>query len=443
MLSNAPLNITIGAMLTMDLTVLGLGYIGLPLAASFAKAGFKVTGADIRREVVTSVNSGTFDSMELGLKDLVETSVKRGNLYATTDVTGACEKSRTIIICVQTPVDNNKIPDLSAVRSAAEAIAKGLRRGKLVIVESTVFPRTTEEVVKPILEKSGLKAGRDFYLAYCSERATPGSLLRNLKYNDRVVGGVNKKSMEITAKLYSKICKGKILKTDVTTAEFVKLIENTYRDINIALSNEIAIIAEKLGINTHEAIRLANFHPNVKLHKPGCGVGGTCIPKDPWFLVYSAKKAGRTPKLLMTARKINDYMPAHTIELIKQGMKRAKKELQNSVITVLGVAYKNDVDITENSPAERIIRNLLSAAKEVRVYDPYSSESFGGNKCKTLESAFKGSDCAVFVTDHSVFQKMPRNYLTNLVKLMKPNPVIVDGRGVVRYKLPGVIYVSI
>ncbi|HUV16068.1 MAG TPA: nucleotide sugar dehydrogenase, partial [Pelolinea sp.] len=281
------------------LCVLGLGYIGLPTASTFATHGLKVVGVDTKPEIVAGLNNGEVHLFEPGLRTLVQAALRSGNLVVKYEP----EAADAFIIAVPTPFKEDKKADLDFVISAAESIVPHLRKGNLVILESTSPPRTTVDIVAPILEKSGLKAGTDFQLAYSPERVLPGQILRELIENARVIGGVDAASAEAGRELYSIFVRGEIILTDATTAEMVKLMENTYRDINIAAANEFARLADRFQVDIWEAIEIANRHPRVKILSPGPGVGGHCISVDPWFLVEAAPE---TAQLIRTAREVND-----------------------------------------------------------------------------------------------------------------------------------------
>ena len=323
-----------------SLCVLGLGYIGLPTASTFATNGLKVVGVDTNPEIVNGLNNGQIHVFENGLDELVHKALKTGNLT----INSHPDPADAFIIAVPTPFKDGKKADLDYVISAAESIVPYLKKGNLVILESTSPPRTTVEIVAPILEKSGLKAGKDFSLAYSPERVLPGQILKELVENARIIGGIDQHSSEAGRDLYKIFVKGEILMTDATTAEMVKLMENTYRDINIAAANEFARLADRFHVDIWEAISLANRHPRVKVLNPGPGVGGHCISVDPWFFVEAAPD---TAQLIRTAREVNDSQPAYIVDFIQ----RKIGNLTDKRITTLGLAYKADVDDLRESPA--------------------------------------------------------------------------------------------
>ena len=411
------------------IAVIGLGHVGLPASSLFADAGFQVTGADLKQEVVEAVSSGKSHIRELRLEELVGKVVRQGRLKVTTNTRQAAREADIVMLCVQTPITKGKKPSLTHLRKACEAVADGLSKGKLVVVHSTVPPGTTKNLVAKMLEEgSGLKCGEDFWLAYCPERIAPGKAIQEFIENVRIVGGYNSESVEIAVELFKTVTSGEILTTDCTSAEVAKVAENTFRDVNIAFANELALICEQMGVDVMDVIRLANTHPRVNIHKPGCGVGGPCLPKDPYLLLYSVKEKGFKSKMIKPSRELNDYMSKHAVELVVEGLTKAGKDVSKSKVAVLGVAYKGEVDETRNSPAERIVRELLSLGVDVMVYDPYCDESFGAERAKDVDEAVRGADCIVIATDHKLFGDLD---LGKIKALMSENPVLVDGRRIV------------
>ncbi len=397
-----------------SICVLGLGYIGLPTAAMFATHGFKVVGIDINGKILDKVRQGRPHIKEKGLDLLVETAVQSGKF----EVSSHPKPCDVFIIAVPTPITNDKRADLSFVKMAAENIVSVLQPGNLVVLESTSPPGTTKDLLVPILAKSGLKVGEELFVAYCPERVLPGRIIDELMHNDRIIGGVNQKSAEIAKKIYSSFVKGNIFLTDATTAEMVKLMENTFRDVNIALANELANICEELGINVWEAIELANKHPRINYHKPGPGVGGHCIPIDPWFIV---EKFPEKTKLIRQSRDINDRQPKHVFDLIA----RMTSGMPSPKIAILGVSYKGNVDDVRESPAKALIRLLKDHEYAIAIYDPYVEEF--EEKPVTLEEAFSGTDCAVIVADHDQFRDLDPSNLDNLMR----HKQILDTRNII------------
>jgi UDP-N-acetyl-D-mannosaminuronic acid dehydrogenase len=391
------------------IALFGLGHIGLPTASLFAKNGFKVLGVDVNSENVNLVNSGISPIMEPGLNDLVKEVVTEKLLSATNDGVYAAKKSDVMIVVVPTPLDQNNCCDLGAVISACENISQGLNKGDLVIIESTVSPHTCERTVIPILEKSGLKASTDFGLAYTPERALPNNTLFEMTHNARVIGGIDEHSSKKAALIYEKITQGKIIIVkDMNTAEMVKLMENTYRDTNIALANELAMICEALDIDAIEAIKAANFHPRVNIHTPGPGVGGHCLSIDPYFIVEMAEMEGIPARLIKTARNVNEYMPHHVALMVENALKELGKSVSNAKISLLGVAYKANVADARETPAEPLINDLTSQGAEVIAHDPYVNPNIimsKGAKPVELEEALN-CDCVILMTDHDQYRKL-------------------------------------
>jgi len=382
--------------------VLGLGYIGLPTASTFATHGLQVIGVDVNSQIVATLRTGGLHIHEPGLRTLVQAALGSGNLT----IHQQPEPADAFIIAVPTPFYEDKRADMRAVMGAAEAIVPHLRPGNLVILESTSPPRTTLDLLVPILEKSGLKAGdgqpdQGFLLAYSPERVLPGQILRELIENARVIGGIDRASAEAGRDLYSLFVRGEIILTNATTAEMVKLMENTYRDVNIAIANEFAGLADRFGVDVWEAIALANRHPRVKILKPGPGVGGHCIGVDPWFLVESAPDI--TP-LIRVARQVNDHQPQVVVEMIQNML----GGLENRRIAVLGLAYKPDVDDLRESPAIEIVHALIRLGAQVRAYEPYKPDAQvpGIPSVHTLDDALAEADLVALLVEHTLFREL-------------------------------------
>lgn len=389
------------------LCVIGLGYIGLPTASMFAVNGLNVLGVDVNPTIVETLQNGGLHIHEPGLREAVQQAIQSGCLR----VANQPEAADAFLIAVPTPFQQKdfgvfngekyKKADLSAVTAAAESIVPHLRRGNLVVLESTSPPRTTVDLLAPILEKSGLKAGVDFHLAYSPERVLPGQILRELVENARVIGGITPESAQAGHDLYVTFVKGEIILTDATTAEMVKLMENTYRDVNIAIANEFARLAERLGVDVWEAISLANRHPRVKILSPGPGVGGHCISVDPWFLVEAAPDI--TP-LIQRARHVNDSQPRYVFELVE----RALRGLRGRQIAALGLAYKPDVDDLRESPAVETVHLLQEAGAKVLCFEPFKADAVlpGLTLAPTLEAALAGSEALLLLVGHTQFRRL-------------------------------------
>ena len=398
------------------IAIFGLGHMGLPTAALLAKSGLKVVGIDINNKNVEMVNSGQSPIMEPGLEEMVKETVENNCLSATTDSLSAVQEVRTIMIIVPTPVDEHKESDLSAVISASHSIMEGLKEGDLVIIESTVPPGTCENMVIPILEKSDLKAGKDFKVAYTPERALPNNTIFEMTHNARVIGGIDSESTRRAASLYQRITEGEIIMVqDLVTAEMVKLMENTYRDTNIALANELALICDTLGVDVIEAIRAANHHPRVNIHTPGPGVGGHCLSIDPYFLVEIARQRGRETPLIKTSRQVNEEMPREVVRIAQQALEDMGKTIQGSKIGVLGVAYKGNVADARETPAKPLIEQLLNQGAEVVVNDPYVSPEIikpWGVQPVDMDTALD-TDCVILVTDHDLYRDIKPEMIKN------------------------------
>jgi UDP-N-acetyl-D-mannosaminuronic acid dehydrogenase len=374
-----------------------MGYIGLPTASIFASKGLQVTGMDINQDIIAGLQAGEMHIFEPGLREVVLAALDTGRLEITTEVTAA----DAFIIAVPTPFYEDKRADMRAVVAACESIVPHLRAGNLVILESTSPPRTTLDIVAPILEKTGLRAGEDFLLAYSPERVLPGRILSELVENPRVIGGIDRLSAEAGQDLYRTFVTGDIILTDATTAEMVKLMENTSRDINIAIANEFARLAQQFEVDIWEAISIANLHPRVEILRPGVGVGGHCISVDPWFLVEAAPEAAA---LIKTARLVNDQQPAFVSSLIQT----AAGGLQGKTIALLGLSFKPNVDDLRESPAVDLVHHLQDAGAEVFAYEPFRIDAglSGVSQVSSLEAALIAADVIVLAVAHDQFKDL-------------------------------------
>lgn len=389
---------------TAKLGVVGLGYVGLPLAVEKAKAGYKVIGFDVQSQKVEMVNAGKNyigDIIDNERKNLVN----NGILKATTDFSFVKEVD-TVCICVPTPLDLYKQPDLSYVESSTRSVAKYLHKGMLVVLESTTYPGTTEEVCKPILEESGLKCGVDFFLAFSPERVDPGNKQFKTKNTPKVVGGCTAECTEVAAMLYRSVLESDVKEvSSPAVAEMEKILENTFRNINIALANEMAMLCNKMGIDVWEVIDAAKTKPyGFMPFYPGPGLGGHCIPLDPFYLEWKAKEYDFHTKLIETSGIINDCMPEFVVENVMKVLNGAKKALNGSKVLLMGVAYKKDIDDMRESPALKVIDNLLKNGAEVIYNDPYvSSFKHNGVEYKSVDwkSEIRNADIVVITTDHS------------------------------------------
>jgi UDP-N-acetyl-D-mannosaminuronic acid dehydrogenase len=395
------------------LCIVGLGYIGLPTASTFASCGMNVLGVDINAGIIDTLMSGRIHIHEPGLLEVVQKGIETGKLK----VANKPAPADAFIIAVPTPFYDGKKADLRAVKAAAHSIVPVLQKGNLVILESTSPPRTTMDIVAPILEESGLEAGKDFYLAYSPERVLPGKILRELIENDRVIGGITSESAEAGRDLYSCFVKGQIVLTDSTTAEMVKLMENTYRDINIAIANEFSRLANRFGVDVWEAIPIANRHPRVDILHPGIGVGGHCISVDPWFFVEAAPDL---TNMIRTAREVNDSQPFTVLDLARNAL----GSLDGKRIAVLGLAYKANVDDLRESPAVEIVETLVQYRASVIACEPYKPDALYDDfeVCGKIEDSVLDADAVLFLVPHQEFVNLDIQTIVENA----PTAVIID-----------------
>lgn len=391
---------------TAKVGVVGLGYVGLPLAVEKAKAGYETIGFDVQDKKVEMVNNGQNyigDVVDTELSDLTE----KGILRATTDFSFINDVD-TVCICVPTPLDLYKQPDLSYVVNSTKNVAKYLHKGMIVILESTTYPGTTEEVLKPILEESGLKCGEDFFLAFSPERVDPGNKHYNTKNTPKVVGGCTEECTEVAATLYENVLEGEIHKvSSPAVAEMEKILENTFRNINIGLANEMAILCNRMGIDVWEVIDAAKTKPyGFMPFYPGPGLGGHCIPLDPFYLEWKAKEYDYHTKLIETSGIINDSMPDFVLENIMKILNKQKKALNGSKVLVMGLAYKNDIDDYRESPSFKVIELLEKNGADVIVNDPFCDTAKYKNKTYhsvDWKEVIDDSDIVVITTGHTVY----------------------------------------
>jgi len=411
------------------LCIVGLGYVGLPTATFFAERGFPVVGCDVKEDVVKLISVGKSPLKGLNIDGRLKGAVKNGKLIVSMNVSEAVRKSDVVLIIVPTPTGRGFEPDLQHVISASESVGAGLRRGHLVILESTVYPGVTEEIVKPILEKSGLKVNKDFGLAYCPERYNPGDSEHTIDKVVRVIGAAGEDWVKVAAMLYGQVTRVVRVK-DIKTAEMAKIIENTQRDLNIALMNEIALICERIGIDIMDVIDAAATKWNFNVYYPGAGVGGHCLPKDPWYLVKAAERLGYHAQIITAGRRVNDCMPHHVFELLLRAMNETNRSIKGSTIVVLGLSYKENIGDVRNSPALGMIKDIKEMGGIVRSVDSYVDEKtarreFGvDTHFRKMDNVANGTDAIVIVTAHKEFKSLD---LEKLRKEMR-TPIIVDGR---------------
>ena len=421
---------------TARLAVIGLGYVGLPVAAMFADAGFDVKGVEIIPDRVEKINNGIspIEGDEPGLAELLERVIKTGRLRATRDYEDLRDRD-IILIDVETPVDDRNIPRYEALRSALKSLGPVLKKGALVIVESTVAPGTINNFVLPLLEEhSKAKLNDGFYLGICPERVMPGKLLKNLSTLSRVAGGMTPETSEAMIALYGHIVRADIDAADCVTAELVKTTENAYRDVQIAFANEVALICEAAGGDVWKVRELVNKSPMRQMHLPGAGVGGHCIPKDPWLLAYGANGRDVSLRIIPAAREINNSMPLHMVKLLEGALAQAGRPLLDARIAVLGYAYLENSDDTRNSPTRSLVARLYELGAQPVIHDPWIPEYDGD-----VFERIKGCDAVVLMVAHSEYRKLDLKKLKSVLRL----PILVDGRHVYdggKARAAGMIY---
>ncbi len=431
------------------IVVVGMGYVGIPMAALLADVeDFYVTGIQRRSQrsgwKIDWLNQGKnpFEGEEPGLDELIARIVKNGK-FKVTDKYDAVDEADYILIDVQTPVDDDRIPRYESLLEVSQKISKHMKKGVTIILESTVAPGTTNNIVQPILEEgSGLKRGKDFYLVFSFERVMPGKLLEYIIDFPRVIGGGCTEANAKAKYLYGKVVKKELQVTDTLTAELTKCIENAYRDVNIAFANEMALLCEDFDRNIYEIIEFINHRHDRMMHYPGSGVGGHCLTKDPWLLLYgfdkyTDKKYEEKIKLIPDSRNLNDYMPRHMVELMEDVFREAHKLVDNIKIVLLGVSYKANTDDTRNTPTENIVRVLKGRYHSHNItfiaHDPYVKERDYNETELTsdFDKAVSGADVLIFATNHNEYYNIDLDDLKKKVR----TPIIIDGRNIFKKKL--------
>lgn len=423
--------------------VIGMGYVGIPAAALFADVpGFFVVGVQRRSKrsgwKIDWLNHGKnpIGGDEPGLSELVARVVKKETFKVVEDV-ATCKDAEAILIDVQTPTDADRTPKYDSLKEVSAEVGRHIQRGALVVVESTVAPGTTMNVVKPLLEKaSGMEAGRDFFLAFSYERVMVGRLIKNMVDLPRVVGGLNEESTRCAMELYGHIVKAKLCPTDILTAEVAKVVENTYRDVNIAFANEVALICESLGVDAFKVRELVNALPNDpsnqatnpvrNMHFPGAGTGGHCLPKDPWLLKYGLDTYGWFkffPKIIVDSREINDSMPLHVVELVEDALAERGKKLMGAKVAVLGVAFLENSDDTRNTPSATLYVELKRRGANPVLHDPIV-RNFELPVTNDLDEAVTNADAVIISTKHREYLKMDLERLKEKLN----TPILIDGR---------------
>ncbi|KZX11457.1 nucleotide sugar dehydrogenase [Methanobrevibacter curvatus] len=414
----------------MKICVIGQGYIGLPTALLFAKNGCEVLGVDVNEEVVNKLNNGTIHIAEEGLLEILQMAISNGSYRASTVV----EEADVFIITVPTPANILDLScDLSYVEDASKSILPVLNEGNIVIVESTIAPMSSDEFIAPIFEEVGFTIGEDLYFAHCPERVLPGQIIEELIHNDRIVGGLTDVCADKAIDVYRIFVKGEIFKTEAKTAEMSKCMENTFRDVNIALANELIKICNKIDVNGLEVIKLANKHPRVNLHSPGPGVGGHCLAIDPYF-IYSL--APDTAKIIKHSRDTNNLMPDFVFNAVNkiiskefkgnENFSKIEGDKKNIKITILGLSYKGNTDDIRESPALKIYKLLENEGYNLVSYDPHVKAIDGFKKIDSFDEAIFKANLILILTDHNEFKDL--NFI-DIAKYME-TPIIFDTKNI-------------
>ena len=417
-------------------TVVGLGYVGLPLACLCAGKGYKVYGLDIDKKKVDLINKNQSPIDDEYIINKLKNI--KNKIHATTDANECIPSSDIVIVCVPTPIDRDNAPDLTALMESVSTISKFIKQNVLLVIESTIYPGTIEEIVIPILKKQRFDAYKnDIFVAHCPERIDPGNKKWAIENLPRVIGGITKEATKKSAEFYRSIIEADVLElSSVKAAEATKIMENTFRDVNIAFVNEMAQSFDKAGIDVIEVIKGASTKPFAFMpHYPGAGVGGHCISIDPYYLIEKAKQLGFHHKFLLLAREINNNMPAYTVELLENELKKLKKSIKGAKVGVLGLTYKANVDDVRESPAFEIINILKTKGAEVFIFDQHIKN---GSNVKDLDELLQKSDYIVLVTDHNEFKNMDLNKLKKYKIL-----VVIDGRNCLdkeKIKAMGILY---
>ena len=418
---------------SLKVCVVGIGRIGLPTALSFAKAGLKTIGVDINEKLVDSINAGSFPLKdEPGYEDIFKNTRKNGNFTATTNINEAISKSNLILLSLPTPMDENNIPSYTALESVGKHLAQTLQSNSLIVVESTIEPGFIENTLIKIIEGANrLIIGKDFTIGVCPENANPGEILHDFTSLPRLVGGVDEQTTKIISLIYDFVFSVElVMMPNCKTANAVKLTTNVFRDVNIAFVNELSLMFEKLGIDTMKVLDAAKRKYNFQIHYPGAGVGGPCLPINSYQFLNTAKRMDSELNIVKHARKINEKMPDHVIDLTLDAFKECNKSIKDCTILILGVSYKPDVKDLQLSPAEIIINKLNELGAKIKIYDPYykTIEVFGINVESNIDDVLSKVDAAIIVTAHKEFQKI------NLKMFAKmKTPILIDARGIIDF----------
>ena len=416
---------------TLRVCVIGIGRIGLPTALSFAKSGLETIGVDINKQLVDDINSGKFPLKdEPGYEDIFHSVIKNQKFSATTNIEDAVPNSDLILLSLPTPMDENNIPDYTALRTVASNLTEILSPHSLVIVESTIEPGFIEDEMVSLISKSGrLTVEQNFFIGVCPENANPGEILHDFTSLPRLVGGINQNITKIIKSIYNFVFGVELVEMpNCKTANAVKLTTNVFRDINIAFVSELSLMFEKLGIDTNKVLEAAKKKYNFQIHYPGAGVGGPCLPINSYQLLNTAKRTGSNLSIIESGRKINEKMPDHVVKLTSDAFKDCNKSLENSSILILGVSYKPNVKDIQLTPAEKIIDKLQNLGVTVQIYDPFftSDEIFGIKVVKNIENIISKVDAAIIVTAHDEFKTLKPSLFSQT-----SNSILIDTRGVI------------
>ena len=416
---------------SLKVCVVGIGRIGLPTALSFAKAGLYTIGVDINQKLVDSINTGNFPLKdEPGYEDVFNNVRKNGNFLATTDINEAISKSNLILLSLPTPMDENNIPTYSALESVGKQLSQILQPNSLVVVESTIEPGFIEDMMIKIIEGTNtLHVGKNFTIGVCPENANPGEILHDFTNLPRLVAGVNEQTTKIITMIYDFVFSVELVTMpDCRTANAVKLTTNVFRDVNIALVNELSLMFEKLGIDTLKVLEAAKRKYNFQIHYPGAGVGGPCLPINSYQFLNTAKRTGSKLNIIKYSREINEKMPDHVINLILDGFKKCNKSIKGCKVLILGISYKPDVKDIQLSPAEIIINKLKILGARIKIYDPYykGNQVFGINVEQNIEDILSEVDASIIVTAHKEFQEIDLKIFTKM-----KTPILIDSRGII------------
>lgn len=418
----------------VTVSVIGIGRIGLPTALSFAKSGFQTIGVDINEELVNKINNKDFPlNDEPGYQEIFEQVIDKGKFNATTNIEEAVSKSEIILLSLPTPMDSENVPDYSALRSVGKQLRNLVKKGSIIIVESTIEPGFVEmEFVKSIeSEDSEIKVGNNIGIGVCPETANPGEIMKDFQKLPRLVGATDNKTVQIILKIYKHVFPVELIEMpNCKTANAVKLTTNVFRDVNIAFVNELALLFEKLGIDILTVLDAADKKYNFQVHFPGAGVGGPCLPVNSYQMLNSAKEIdGEFLNIIKASRKINEHMPYHVIGLIKDALEEVKKSTNSVNILILGISYKPNVRDIQLSPAEIIVTELKKEGANVRIFDPYFKNSivYGIQTENNIDAIISDIDVVVIVTAHKEFEKILPDFFASKMK----TPIVIDTRGII------------